>query len=149
MNFIDPVSHYFQADSSSEFFASPLSKNCFKNCSSLLFSFSHPLFCGLLTPDMLGASLPCYCLWRFHSKSPRDTLEPWHFQNHSLAHLFLHKLRRISKWFPLLICSHGDYESSVMHIHTNHFFLLSLSSSGPFSSTCRQGFPWSELGLHI
>ena len=57
MNLIDSLSHYFQADSSTEFFASPWNKNCFKKCSSILSVFSHPLYCGLLIPDMLGASL--------------------------------------------------------------------------------------------
>lgn len=56
MNLVDSLSHYFQADSSTEFFASPWNENCFKKCSSILSLFSPPLYCGLLIPDMLGAS---------------------------------------------------------------------------------------------
>lgn len=55
------LSHYFQADSYTEFFASPWSKNCFQKCSSFLSSSSDTLFRGLLTPDTLGIFLPCSC----------------------------------------------------------------------------------------
>lgn len=65
MNLVDTLPHYFQADSSTEFFASPWNKNCFKKCSSILSLFSHPPYCGLPIPDMLGASL----LYGYHAGS--------------------------------------------------------------------------------
>lgn len=147
MNFIDSASHYFQADSSTDFFASPWHKNCFKKCSSLSSPFTH------------------FFLWShnsWHSWCISSLLFSFRmsFQIILLCHNFFKIiLLLVSFWDPwtnydeLLINAFPSLFviaiTKVMHIHTYHFFPFILSSSSP--SLAREGeAPGSEPGcVHL